>query len=336
VTLVVLNYNGRALLERTLPSVISQRIAGGTRVVVVDDASSDDSLALLRERWPDVAVVALAKNGGITAALNHGVQAANTEFVALLNNDVELADGWLALLVMALDAYAEAASATGKILRYDDREVIDAAGDVLLRSSAVFNRGHGELDRGQYDEPQDVFSACGAAALYRRVVFDEVGPFDESFGAYLEDIDWGTRARLAGHTCRYVPDARSYHMHGATTDGGAAYVILQRRNQLLLVTKNLPADVLARQSWKIILHQVLLLGASIRDDQVLEQLRAWFGFVIALPAALRSRRAIQARRRIDRPELEAAITASLPADRGPALLFELAPLSASRRRGARV
>ena len=117
--------------QRTLPSVISQRIAGGTRVVVVDDASSDDSRALLRERWPDVAVVALAKNGGITAALNRGVQAANTEFVALLNNDVELADGWLASLVTALDAYAEAASATGKLLRYDDREVIDAAGDVL-------------------------------------------------------------------------------------------------------------------------------------------------------------------------------------------------------------
>jgi GT2 family glycosyltransferase len=336
VTLAVLNFNGRRLLERTLPSVVAQAVAGGVRVVVVDDASTDDSLSLIRERWPGVGIVALTENRGITAALNRGVQAAETEFVALLNNDVELADGWLEQLVASLDAHPEAASATGKLMRYDDRQVIDAAGDVLLWSSAVFNRGYGELDRGQYDKAQDVFSACGGAALYRREAFASVGPFDESFGAYLEDIDWGTRARLAGHTCRYVPEARGFHMRGATTRGRGAYVSLQRRNQLLLVTKNLPASVLVRHGWKILLHQLILLGASVRDRQVREQFEAWSGFLVALPGALRSRRAIQASRRVGRAELEAAIAASLPVGRGPGLLFELAPLSASRRRGSRV
>lgn len=336
VTIAVLNYNGRALLEQTLPSVVAQEVAGGVRVVLVDDASTDDSLALVRERWPEVSVVALTENGGITAALNHGVRAADTELVALLNNDVELDPGWLAALVAALDAHPEAASATGKLLRYADRGVIDAAGDVLLWSSAVYNRGYGELDRGQYDRPQEVFSACGGAALYRRAAFARIGPFDESFGAYLEDIDWGTRARLAGYTCRYVPDARGYHMRGATTGGGGAYVTLQRRNQLLLATKNLPADVLVRHGWKIAVHQLLLLAAGVRDGQLPEQLSAWAGFLRALPGALRARGPIQRSRRVGRRELEAAIADTLPADRGPALLFELAPLSASRRRGAQV
>jgi GT2 family glycosyltransferase len=336
VTLAVLNYNGRTLLERTLPSVIAQTVAGGRRVVVVDDASSDDSVAWLRERWPEVTVVALARNGGITAALNRGVEAADTELVALLNNDVELASGWLEALVASLDAHPAAASATGKLLRYTDHAVIDAAGDVLLWSSAVFNRGYGELDRGQYDRPEEVFSACGGAAVYRRSAFAGVGPFDESFGAYLEDIDWGTRARLAGWTCRYEPAARGYHMRGATTRGGGAYVSLQRRNQLLLATKNLPAGILLRHGWKIVAHQLLLLAASVRDGQVREQLGAWSGFLAALSGALGARRVIQGQRRVGRRELEAATAESLPTGRLRRLLFELAPLSAARRGGARV
>ncbi len=236
----------------------------------------------------------LPENVGVAAALNRAIDATATEFVALLNNDVELAPGWLAPLLAALEAHPEAASATGKLLRYDDRERLDAAGDVLLRSAAVINRGAGELDRGQYDRPEAVFGACAGAALYRRAAFDAVGPFDETYFAYLEDVDWAMRAQLAGFAARYEPAAVGFHMGGATTRRRPGfYGRLQRRNQLLLVAKTFPAGTLARHGWRIAATQLVSLAASAREGMLREHAGAWGEAARMLPRALRRRRALQ-------------------------------------------
>jgi GT2 family glycosyltransferase len=340
VTVAVLNYNGRELLDVGIPSVLAQSCAGGVRVLVVDDGSSDGSVDHVRTCWPSVGVVEIGHNVGIAASFNRAVAAAaGSQFVALLNNDVELEPDWLAELVGALDAHPKAASATGKLLRFHDRSMIDAAGDLMLWSSAVINRGRGEPDTGQYDQAQTVFAATAGAALYRLSAFEAVGLFDESFFAYLEDIDWGARARLAGWECRYVPTAVGYHMGGATTGRRKGFFgRMQRRNQLLLTVKDFPADALLRHGWKIVINQLLSLAASARDGMLREQLRAWVEFALALPVALRERGAIQRSRVVGTRELDAAIQASLPPYRSRAqrLLYELAPLTASRRAGARV
>jgi GT2 family glycosyltransferase len=332
VTLVVLSFNGRDLLAATLPSVLAQ----GRDVVVVDNGSGDGTAAWLREQWPHVGVLELPENVGVAAALNRGLAGVDSELVALLNNDVELAPGWLDPLVAALRAHPEAASATGKLLRYHDRERIDAAGDVLLRSAAVVNRGAGELDRGQYDCAEAVFGACAGAALYRRAAFDAVGPFDETYFAYLEDVDWAMRAQLAGFAARYEPAAVGFHMGGATTSRRAGfYGRLQQRNQLLLVAKTFPAGTLARHGWRIAATQLVSLAASARGGVLRAHLGAWGEAARMMPAALRHRRALRRGRRVAPREVERLMAAGVPEGLSAPLrvLFEIAPVAARRRAG---
>lgn len=308
VTAAILNYNGRELLDASVPSLLAQTYRD-VRAVVVDNGSSDGSPAYVRTRWPQVEVVELEHNIGIPAALNRAVSSAHCTFVALLNNDLELDPSWLDELVRTLDAHPEAASATGKLLNFFDRSRFDGAGDVFTWSSAARPRGFGECDRGQYDRPESVFSPCAGAALFRRAAFEDVGLFDEDFFAYLEDIDWGFRAQLRRWESRYEPRAVAYHMSGATTGGNPRlYGSLQRRNQLLVVVKNYPARALARHWPKILLHHMAWLAVSIRDRMFGDHLRAWWTVAKALPVTLRKRQVIQRARTADLEYLESVIS----------------------------
>lgn len=336
-TLAVLTYDGRELLDVTLPSVLTQR--DGDRdvaVLVIDNGSADGTAEHVRARWPRAAVLELAENVGVAAALNRAIAATSTEFVALLNNDVELAPGWLEPLLATLREHPGAASATGKLMRYHDRTRIDAAGDVLLRSAAAINRGADELDRGQYERAEAVFGACAGAALYRRAAFDAVGPFDEAYFAYLEDIDWAMRAQLAGFEARYEPSAVGFHMGGATTRRRRDfYGHLQRRNHVLLIVKTFPAGMLARHGWRIAATQALWLAASARDRMLRKHLRSWREAAAMLPATLRRRRVVQRGRRVPVREVERLMAAGVPTELSWSLrlLFELAPWAARRRLG---
>lgn len=330
VAVVVLNYEGRELLDVVLPSILAQTY-GDFDVIVVDDASTDGSAAYVSGRWPQAHVVALERNVGVTAAMNRGVDASDAELVALLNNDLELDRDWLAQMVAALDADPRRAAVTGKLLRFDRRDVIDATGDMLVPSGAALNRGAGEVDRGQYDASTEVFSACGGAALYRASALREVGPFDEALVAYLEDVDWGFRARLQGWTAGYVPGAVAFHMGGATTSRRRGlFGRLQRRNHLAVLLKDHPRPLSALPL--ALLYQLAWLGASVRDGMAIEHLRAWSGLARMLPGVMRRRRAVQARRRVPASEIDRALRLELPSGRLERVAIQLAPDVVRRRR----
>ncbi len=309
VTAVVLTYDRRDLLDVILPSLERQTL-GDLRVVVVDNGSRDDSAAYVRERWAAMEVLALPSNVGVAAALNRGLAAAEgSEHVALLNNDLELEPDYLELLVQTLDRHPEAASATGKMLSFHDRAQFDGAGDQFMWSGAATHRGFGERDTGQYDRPEAVFSPCAGAAVFRRAAFDVVGPFDEDFFAYLEDIDWGLRAQLAGFSARYEPAAVAFHMGGATTQGDRRrYDRLLRRNQLWLIAKNYPAPALVRHAGKLVLHQGGWIVSAAREGALREQLAALVAALRGLPGVMRKRRAVQATRRVSLAELDAVVS----------------------------
>ena len=303
VSVVVLNYNGRALLEVVLPSLAGQQFVD-METIVVDDCSTDDSLAYLREAWPQLRVVpAGGRNVGVAAALNAGVRAARGEYVALLNNDLELDAGWVGELVAALDRHPEAASVGGKLLSYDRRDVIDSVGDVFTRSATAYPRGGGEVDHGQYDEEVEIFAPTAGAALYRASALAAVGPFDESFFAYFEDVDWGLRAQLAGYRSWYVPSAVAYHMGSATTGGqrDPFYYALHRRNLIAVTVKNLPLSVLANNAVAILRGQLGGIYDSARAGMLAVHLKALVGAARLLPRWLRERRRIQ-RGRVVGPE----------------------------------
>ena len=308
VTAIVLNYNGAELLDVVIPSLERQTYPH-LSVTLVDNGSTDGSADRVRARWPWVRIVEIPQNVGVAGALNRGVLESDTELVALLNNDIELEPDWLERLVAGLLQHPEAASASGKLLRFDERTVIDAAGDVMRWSSAVANRGAGETDAGQYDRPEPVFSACAGAALYRRAAFDEVGLFDEDFFAYLEDVDWSLRAQLQRRGSWYEPAAVGYHKRGATTSGSLdRYRPLQRRNQIWLVAKDYPGRMLARHLPKIVLLNLGLALQDMRQGALRKTLRGWWEALRGLPAVLRKRRAVQGTRTADARYLASVIT----------------------------
>ena len=304
VTIAVLNYNGRRLLEVVLPSIFGQT-ATGFRVHVIDDGSTDDSLEYLEREWPQVVVLPNPGNLGVTASMARAIETAETTYVAMLNNDLELDPRWVEEMRAALEAHPEAASADGKMLSFHHRDRIDGAGDMMDRRGQPGRRGHGERDDGQYDEPGELFCASGGAALYRRAAFDVVGPFDVDFEGYYEDVDWGFRAQLAGLRCRYVPTAISFHMGSETSSkepGRWAHLV--PRNQLIVLAKDMPGSLLLRHGPRMLLWRLHWLVIDARSGVGRRHLRGLRQGLAMLPATLRKRRAIQAQRVVHPRELE--------------------------------
>jgi hypothetical protein len=305
------NYNGRPLLEAMLGSLERQTLAPGA-VVVVDDCSQDDSVDYLHTHWPQVRVVRLPAQGGVTAALNACLAAADTELVGLFNNDMELAPECLAELVAEIDRHPRVGSVTPKMLDFADRAVLDGAGDALSWRGGGRRRGHQERDVGQYDRAEEVFGPCGGAALFRRSALDVVGGFDEAYFAYYEDIDWAFRAQLLGFRCRYVPDAVLYHRGSATLGRGMSefngYHLW--RNPIWLIAKCYPAGALARHLPSLLRGQAGNFYTALRERMLRTWTRAMRDALGGLSAAVRKRRAIQRTRVISLAELEAVTGAS--------------------------
>jgi hypothetical protein len=308
VAVIVPNYNGIGLLPTVIESVRAQSYTDW-RLLIVDDASTDGSVAFVTERWPEVTVLSQPINRGFAATVNSGLRAVSAEYVAILNSDVELEPDWLRWLVWTLDRHPDAGSATGKTLLDGDHAVLDGAGNQMRWSGAATRRGHGSLDRGQYDSPSEVISACAGFALYRCAGFDMVGAFDEDLVAYYEDVDWGLRAQLAGWRCRYEPRAVAYHIGGATHGTAGRYLRLQRRNQLLVVVKCFPLPALVVRWPQIVLGQIVLLVRGVAGGVATIRALAILDAARAAPQFVRKRKLVAQTRTVGMQRLNEVMTA---------------------------
>jgi GT2 family glycosyltransferase len=300
VTVVIPNWNGERFLRLCLDSLRRQTFPD-FETVVVDNGSSDGSLSLVKRDFPEVRALALGKNLGFSAAVNAGIRASGAELVALLNNDTEQHPGWLAALVRAADEHPEAGFFASKLVDYRDRRLLDGAGDAVRRSGLPYRLGHGEIDRGQFENEAFVFSACAAAALYRREMLDDIGLFDEDFFSNCEDGDLSFRAQLAGYRCLYVPDAVVYHVGSASTGGkrSALNTRLGTQNGINVLVKNLPATLAWRMLPSIVagqLSRALTIGLSPGGARA--YLEGLAGARLHLPSMLEKRREIQKHRRV--------------------------------------
>jgi GT2 family glycosyltransferase len=296
-TVVVPNWNGERFLRTCLGSLRRQSFEG-FETVLVDNGSTDASVASVSQDFPEVRVLPLGENRGFSAAVNAGIMASQTDYVALLNNDTEADPDWLRALVQAADSYPEVGSFASKLVDFNDRRILDGAGDVLRRSGLPYRLGHGEPDRGQYDEATFVFGACAGAALYRRSMLDEIGLFDEDFFANCEDGDLSFRAQLAGYRCLYVPQSVVYHMGSATFGKRSPTATrLGTRNSLCLLVKNLPAPLVAGFLPFVVAGQLSRLIVTASTSTLTAHLEGLAGALRLLPLMLRKRREIQKHRR---------------------------------------
>ena len=281
VAVVVPNRDGRRWLPGVVASLHAQTRAP-ERVLVVDDASSDDSVAWLRSAG--VAVLQRSRPGGFAAAVNDGLAAvADCDAVALVNTDVALAPEWLARTVEVLQTEPAAGSVACKMVRMDAPAVIDDAGDALRRDGVCEQRGRGRADGPRFALAGEVWGACAGAALYRRAAVVAAGGLDERYGMYLEDVDLALRLRLAGWTCRYEPVVAAHAGGGS----GAAAGFWVARNTLLLVARWFPPHWAPYVAYR----QVAWLVAAARRGALREHVRGLCAAARALPAALRARRA---------------------------------------------
>jgi GT2 family glycosyltransferase len=245
VTVVIPNWNGVRHLPECLSALSAQSMLD-FEVLLVDNASSDDSAAWAREHHPEVRILQRSENGGFAKAVNAGILAARGEYVALLNNDTAVDTGWLEALVAALDDHRDYDFAASKMILFYEPERLNAAGDVYaLGRMAGKNRGFGE-PVSRFCSMQRVLGACAGAALYRRALFDEVGLFDEDFFLIGEDTDFNLRCLIAGKRCLYVPAARVRHKLRATIDTKPVREMtrLAARNEAIVAAKDLPAEML--------------------------------------------------------------------------------------------
>lgn len=239
VSIVVPNYNGIAFMEACLRALLDD--APQAEILVVDNGSTDGSRELLEEQFPEVAVIALDRNYGFCRAANEGMKAASAPYVILLNNDTEVLPGFTRELVKALDRDKSVFSAAAKMIQMYHPEKIDDAGNFYCALGWAFARGK-DRPVESYEEPDEIFAGCGGAVIYRKSVLEEIGYLDEAHFAYLEDIDLGYRAKIAGYRNVYIPTAKVYHVGSGTS--GSRYnefkVSLSSRNSVYLAYKNMP------------------------------------------------------------------------------------------------
>lgn len=240
VTVVIPNYNGQKYLVPCLKALY-EASSIDMNVIVVDNGSEDQSIADARESYPQPRYILFDKNYGFCRAVNEGIRSAETEYVILLNNDTEVQNGFVENLLRLIKRSPKIFSVEAKMLQYNDRSLIDSAGTYYNALGWAFARGRDDSAQ-KYNRRGRTFAACGGAAIYRRKVFEEIGYFDETHFAYLEDVDIGYRARIFGYHNLYEPKAQVIHVGSAVS--GSRYnefkTRYSARNNIYLIYKNMP------------------------------------------------------------------------------------------------
>jgi GT2 family glycosyltransferase len=250
-SIVILNWNGKKLLEQFLPTVFAHSLNDSSEVIVADNGSTDDSVDFLKTQFPDVPLILLDKNYGFAEGYNRAIQQVNSTYVVLLNSDVETTEGWLQTLIHFMDTHPQVAAVQPKIRAYNDKEKFEyagAAGGFIDRYGYPFCRGRIldalETDTGQYDETIPVFWATGACLCIRREDYMEAGGLDARFFAHMEEIDLCWRLNARGRSVMCVPTSMVYHVGGASLNKESPKkMYLNFRNNLLMLYKNVQPSV---------------------------------------------------------------------------------------------
>ncbi len=276
---VILNWNTEGFLRKFLPGLVAS--AGkveGAEVVVADNASTDGSMRVMKEEFPEVRTIVFEKNYGFTGGYNRAFEELRKtdrpEYFLLINSDIEVQEDWLDPLVDWMDTHPECGACAPKLHSWQERgkfEYAGAAGGYMDMFGYPFCRGRVlkrlEVDHGQYDEPADVLWATGACLMVRSSVYEELGGLDGRFFAHMEEIDLCWRMQLHGYKVTVVPQSVVYHVGGGTLPASSPFKLkLNYRNNLLMLRKNLAMTFALKMYKEGVPHQVRDDVEGMRDD----------------------------------------------------------------------
>lgn len=292
VAVVILNWNGRKFLEKFLPSVLEY--SENARIIVADNASTDDSVEWLKTHCPSVEILLNDKNYGFSRGYNEALKRVDAPYYILLNSDIEVRPGWIRPLLQMMQADPQIAACQPKLLAYHARNTFEyagGAGGFIDNLGYPFCRGRLfqtlEEDQGQYNDPREIFWATGACMMVRADVYHAYGGLDNDFFAHMEEIDFCWRMKNAGYKVMYCPESSVYHVGGGTLPKNSSRkTFLNFRNNLILLYKNLPPAEIPRV---FILRFLLDIIASLKFlsegyfKDYLAVFKAYIAFYTSLP-----------------------------------------------------
>jgi GT2 family glycosyltransferase len=302
VTVIIVNWNGKRLLQECLESLANQTYRDFS-IVVVDNGSVDGSVEWLKQKFLNVHVISLDKNYGFCLANNIALKEVRSEYAALLNNDAMPQKDWLDRLVAALEKNPAAGFAASRFLYHDRPDIIDRAGDGYTRAGVAILRGRGESAR-HYHRTEWIFGACGGASIYRMRMLKEIGYFDPDFFLIHEDVDLSFRAQLRGYQCLYVHDAVVLH-HASSSIGhdSPVSVYYGHRNLEWVYLKNMPAGLIAKTLAPHIMYVMAAFLFFLIRGQIRPFLRAKRDALKGWRHVMRQRQAVQNAKAVSDPYL---------------------------------
>ena len=274
VAIVILNWNGKKFLEQFLPSVLASTYTN-KKIIVADNASTDDSISFLQSNYPQVGIIQNSSNEGFARGYNTALKQVQSDYYVLLNSDVEVTLGWIEPIIELMESDKLIAASQPKVLAYNNKNLFEyagACGGWLDKFGYPFSRGRVfdecETDSGQYNNRQQCFWASGAAFFVRASVYHETGGLDEYFFAHQEEIDLCWRMQLAGYKVFVEPASVVYHVGGGTLPrGNSRKTYLNFRNNLIMMAKNLSfGDALWKIPFRVLLDAVAAWRALLGGD----------------------------------------------------------------------
>jgi len=293
VSAIVVNYNGRRFLKECVQSLIDQTYEN-MEIIIVDNASSDDSIEYLTSNFKGLIIIENSENLGFAGGVNAGIRKARGSFILTLNNDARADSHCVEHLISVMTTDDSIGMCATKMLFPDNR--INSAGICISRSGAAWDRGMFETDNAQYDQREEIFGPCAGAALYRTKMLDEIDLFDENFFLYMEDVDLAFRAQLSGWRCIFVPDAVVYHFHGGTAGFMSDLTVYYgNRNILWWPVKDYPSGTLLLSLPWIIGRSIAVIPYYIIKGQGKVILRSKIDALAGLPGMWKKRKIIKRR-----------------------------------------
>ena len=309
VSIIIPNYNGKEFIHICLDSVLKQSFED-YEIIVVDDHSTDGSAEYIKLKWRNVHVIPLNRNYGFCHAVNTGIHYAHGKYIALINSDIELDSQWLEHITKAMERRSDAFSINAKILNFYDRNKIDDAGDVYAREGRAFKRGY-DQPAERYTEVAEIFSASGAASLFKANLLKELNGLDEEFVAYLDDVDLGLRARLIGYKNYFEPLAIAYHMVNRSYKKRSVLMgSLILKNNMSVIIKDMPAPLIKRFFPWLILGHLKSIKYIFSIGGIGAILKGYYNFLKAIPYLLKARIEIQESRSISPDDLRKIVLKS--------------------------